>query len=209
MRKINSFKKVSDAISELDNGGRFYNILTKAEDGVISKPEVGKVAGLFSDKQKMVLFLDLSMIDLSTDQKSEILAKFDDQLLSVYNQHQSQRLLPSEAHEKGIISSNAILTGVPKLSDSKSDFKGFIMVPIVVGNITTFSLIPLIDQYDIYEIRDEDSSETFFIAHDKGQAKLPEKKLRIAGVFKELKADEEEKKASKKFLEAVYYSEES
>jgi hypothetical protein len=81
------------------------------------------------------------------------------------------------------------------------------MIPVITGNVTTFSLIPLIDIYDVYELRNAKSSQSFLIAHSKGTHKLPEKKIKVAGVLKELKANKNEKKASKMFLEAVYHME--
>jgi len=52
MKKVNPYRYVDEALSSLDNGGRFYNIFTKAMDGIISKSELGKVGGVFNDKQK-------------------------------------------------------------------------------------------------------------------------------------------------------------
>ncbi|MDY8135183.1 hypothetical protein [Aquimarina sp. 2201CG5-10] len=205
MKKIIPYKSSNEAISSLDNGGRFYNILTKAEDGIISGAELGKVGGIFNNKQKMMLFLELSISDLDQQSKDVIISKLDNDLEEVYEKYKPQYLLPSEAQSQGIISSNAIITGVPKLTESKSDFNGFLMVPVVTNNVTTFIMIPLIDKYDVYEVRDEASADTFFIAHTKGSKKLPEKKIKVAGVLKELKANKEEKKASKKFLETLYY----
>ena len=46
------YRTVRNALTSIDNGGRFYNLLTKANDGNISTSELGKVAGSFSDKQK-------------------------------------------------------------------------------------------------------------------------------------------------------------
>ena len=68
MKKIEPYKNINEATLSLDNGGRFYNVLTKSDDGIISSSELGKVAGLFIDKQKMVLFLDLatSNFDVNT-----------------------------------------------------------------------------------------------------------------------------------------------
>ena len=65
--------------------------------------------------------------------------------------------------------------------------------------------MPIIDKYDVYEIRDEVSDDTFLIAHARGSIVLPEKKIKVAGVLKELKANKNEKKASKRFLEVLYY----
>ena len=69
MKKIEPYRNINDAISNLDNGGRFYNILTKADDGIISKSELGKVGGIFNDKQQMILFLELSISKLDNGKK--------------------------------------------------------------------------------------------------------------------------------------------
>ena len=207
MKKIEPYRNINDAISNLDNGGRFYNILTKADDGIISKSELGKVGGIFNDKQQMILFLELSISKLDNGKKNVIISKLDENLQKIYLKHKAIKRLPSEADSKGIIAANTIITGIPKLTKSKTDFIGFIMIPVMIGNVTTFSLIPLIDIYDVYELRDEKSSQSFLIAHSKGTNKLPEKKIKVAGVLKELKANKNEKKASKMFLEAVYHME--
>ena len=207
MKKIEPYKNINDAISNLDNGGRFYNILTKADDGIISKSELGKVGGIFNDKQQMILFFELSISNLDDKKRNTLISKLEESLQEVYLKYKPIELLPSEAHTKGVIASNAIITGIPRLTQSKSDFIGFIMIPVIAGNVTTFSMIPLIDLYDVYELIDEESDKNFLIAHSKGTNKLPEKKIKVAGVLKELKSAKNEKKASKKFLEAVYHME--
>ena len=201
MKKIEPYKNINEATLSLDNGGRFYNVLTKSDDGIISSSELGKVAGLFIDKQKMVLFLDLAISNFDVNTKEKIVDSLDVSLRSTYEKYKSHELLPSEAYDKGILSSNSIITGFPKKIDSKSDFNGVIIIP--VGN--SMIAIPLIDKYDVYEIRDEVSDDTFLIAHARGSIVLPEKKIKVAGVLKELKANKNEKKASKRFLEALYY----
>ncbi len=37
METVESFVEINEAIESLDNGGRFYNLLTKAEGGIISQ----------------------------------------------------------------------------------------------------------------------------------------------------------------------------
>ena len=201
MKKVEPYKNINEATLSLDNGGRFYNVLTKSDDGIISTSELGKVAGLFIDKQKMVLFLDLAISNFDVNAKEKIVNSLDVSLRSTYEKYKSQEFLPSEAYDKGILSSNSIITGFPKKIDSKSDFNGVIIIP--VGN--SMIAIPLIDKYDVYEIRDEVSDDTFLIAHARGSIVLPEKKIKVAGVLKELKSNKNEKKTSKKFLEALYY----
>lgn len=207
MKKIEPYRNFNDALSNLDNGGRFYNILTKADDGVISKAELGKVGGIFYDKQQMILFFELSISKLDEEKRNAVISKLEESLQKLYIKYKPIELLPSEAYTKGIIASNTIITGIPTLIESKSELVGFIMIPITTGNVTTFTMIPLIDMYDVYEIRDEESDETFLIAHAKGTTKLPNRKIKVAGVLKELKSNKKEKTASKRFLEAIYHLE--
>lgn len=205
MKKIESYIDVNDAISDLDNGGRFYNLFTHADDGIISQAELGKVGGLFNDKQKMMLFFELSVSNLGSAAKTEVLSKFDNSLQLNYQKYKAQELSASEANEVGVISSNAIITGIPKKIASKSEFNGYILIPILAGKVTTFIPVPITDSYDVYEIRDEKSSETFFIAHARGSEKLPEQQIKVAGVIKELKSKKNEDNGSKKFLEINYF----
>jgi len=202
MESVKPYTAVSEAIVSLDNGGRFYNLRTKAEDGIISQAELGKVGGIFSDRQKMILFLELSISQLSEREKDMIISKLDERLIKDYLKYKPQYLLPSEVNEKGDLSSNVVLTGVPELIDQKWDFNGFFMVPIMTGQVTTFTMIPLIDHYEVYKLRDERTSDTFIIAHSKGAEKLPNEKIVVAGVLKEL--EKNEKGIKEKFLEVVY-----
>ena len=205
MKRIDPFKNVSQALKSLDNGGRFYNILTKADDGVINKAELGKVGGIFNDKQQMILFLEMAMLKLSKSDKDLIISKLEEELQKAYRNYKPQALLPSEAKSKGVIASNAVITGIPKLVDSKSDFNGFIMIPLMAGNVTAFSMVPIIDEYDVYELRDELTDDTFMIAHLKNEETLPDKKVIIGGILKEIKESEIETEASGKFLEAIFH----
>jgi len=77
MKRISPYKEINEALSSLDNGGRFYNILTKSNDGIISQSELGKIGGLFNDKQKIILFLEMSMTSLKDEEKQVIISKLD------------------------------------------------------------------------------------------------------------------------------------
>ncbi len=209
MKKIEPYQSKTEAIESLDNGGRFYNIKTKAKDGLISQSELGKVGGIFNDKQQMILFLEMSILKLSQAERNSIISTFDSDLEKSFQRFKSQYLLPSEANARGILSSNAIITGIPSLVDSQTEFSGFIMFPIISGSVTTFMMIPLMDEYDVYELRDEESAETFFIAHLKDSQRLPAERMVLGGVLKELKSSEDESEASAKFLEITYHTDAS
>lgn len=206
MKQITPFTSRQEALTVLDNGGRFYNLITKANDGNINSAELGKVAGIMSDKQRMVLYLELSLSKLSDDSRKEILKTLSPDLKSAIKKYAAQYLLPSEANEKGILAKNSIIEGVPKYVESKSDFSGFIMVPIMTGKVTTFMMIPIINHYNIYELRDNISSETFLIAHSKESDKLPEKRMTFGGILKELKKKKDEEAPASNYLEIHYFT---
>lgn len=206
MKKIVPYKTAKNALVSLDNGGRFYNLITKANDGNITSAELSKVAGLVSGKQKMVLFLEMSLSDLSSDSRKVILSTLTSDIKNAIYKYPTQHLTPSEAVQTGVLSHNTIITGIPTYVDSKSDFNGFIMIPIMAGKVTTFMMVPIIDEYDIYEVRDQKSSETFLIAHTKSSKKLSPKMMTFGGILKELKENENEDSSFNIYLEAHYYA---
>lgn len=207
MQKTETYKTATEALKALDNGGRFYNMFTSENDEVISLPEVGKVAGVFIDRQKSILFLDLSISELSQVETDMILEKMDSSLQSAWQKYKSGRFTPSEAVTGAAISSNAIIKGIPRLTDSKSTLSGFVVVSVLVNKVPLVMPVPITDLYDIYEVRDEAGSDAFLIAHTASKEKLPEELINVAGVIKEMSTEEGETDPSKKFLEVVYYSE--
>ena len=83
MKRITPYSNLQEAMHALDNGGRFYNILTKADDGVIDKAELGKVGGLFNDKQQMILFFVMSTLTLKEEEKEEIISNLPSEYLFI------------------------------------------------------------------------------------------------------------------------------
>lgn len=206
MKKITPYKTTSSALASLDNGGRFYNFVSKADDGEISSAELAKAAGVFSNKQQMMLYLEMAISELDASAQQNVLANLSADLKGVHKKYVPQRLVPSQAKSEGRMNACAIITGIPKLVDSKTDFNGFIMVPIVTDKVTTFVMIPIFDQYDVYELRDEDSARDFLIAHNRGSSKLPPRMVRCGGVLKELKKGKGKKADVTIFLETIYYT---
>ncbi|WP_340200658.1 hypothetical protein [Ascidiimonas sp. W6] len=207
MIRIEPYKNMNAAIQALDNGGRFYKIQTKANDGIIDESELENVGGTFKDKQEMILFLQMSLMKLEESDKTAILSKFDNELKSTYENHKPRELKPHQVSLRGKLSSNAIIKGFPKLIDPKSDFEGSIMFPVSGGNTTTLVMIPLTEEYDVYEVKDEQSLKPFLVAHLKNIEKLPNKRMIIGGIIKEMKITDDEDEGEKRFLEAVYYFE--
>jgi len=203
MKKIVPYKTAKKALTSLDNGGRFYNLITKANDGKINSAELSRVAGLVSGKQKMILFLEMSLSELSSDSRKVILSTLTSVIKNAIYKYPTQHLTPSEAVQTGVLSHNAIITGIPTYVDSKSDFNGFIMIPIMVGKVTTFMMVPIIDEYEINEVKDQKSSETFLIAYTKSSKKFSPKMMTFGGILKELKENENEDSSFNIYLKAV------
>jgi len=205
MKKITPAKNINDALEILDNGGRFYNFKAKANDGRIDQSELGKVAGIFSDHQEMILFLEMLMINLPAADKNKIISMLDKTLQEKYNRLQAKNLNLLDVNENAMFSNSIITKGIPHLVESKSEFTGFIMIPVVAGNVTSFTMIPLIEEYDVYELKDAATNDTLLIAHTKHFENLPNEEITVAGVLKELKPSKDGKTGSGKFLEVVYY----
>lgn len=205
MKQIIPYQDITEALATLDNGGRFYNLFAKADNGKITAAELTKVAGMFNERQKLVLFLELSMSKLPKHHQVDIISKLEDKLRRDFLKYKAQELMASEAQERGILAANAIITGMPTVRESKSEFNGVVLMPISTGKSMSFIPVPIIDQYDIYEIRDDHSAETFLIAHYHGKEKLPTEKIKVAGVLKNLEIKVDGVKGHQKFLEINYY----
>jgi len=208
MKFITPYKSLDEATTSLDNGGRFYNFLSTAEDGVISPAEVGKVAGLYNDRQKMVLYLAMCISGLKTSAQRQVEISLSKDLKTSYEKYFPQYYKPSEAKNLGVLGTNAIITGVPIHIDSREDFNGFVMMPVLMGSVMIMMLIPIIDNYDVYHLKDETTSQTFLIAHARSKEKLPQKPLTAGGILKEIKLKKDEKGPSEKYLEILYVADE-
>ncbi len=205
MKKIIPFKNVDEAIEALDNGGRFYNLFAKEDDGKISASEVGKLAGVFVDNQQLVLYFDIAAAHLSAVEKDLVVSKMTANMQKTYVKYTTDRSDISDSFHTIAVSRNVIVEGAPTLVDSKSELVGFIMVPIMVGKVMIFSLVPITEQYDVYELRGGVSTgNSFPVAHAAAKEKLQPKNMLIGGVMKELRSSKEEKIPTRKFLEILY-----
>jgi len=207
MTKIEPFKSVDEALEALDNGGRFYNIFTKADDGKITAAELGKFGGIFGDKQKMILLLDLLISELSEEEKKDILNRLDEDLANDYHENRPQILLPSDAEEFSMASTAAIISGTPHNINAESAFVAYLMTPIMVGEVATFVPIVMTASHNIYELSDHQSDKKLVIAHEKKFDRLPEKRIKVAGIFRSYLIEKEETDPSGKFFEVYYFQE--
>jgi hypothetical protein len=67
-------------------------------------------------------------------------------------------------------------------------------------------MVPIMDQYDIYEVKDQQSDELFIIAHARSKRKLDNVPTRVGGYLKELQVDKKNVSEKRLFLETYYYT---
>jgi hypothetical protein len=208
MKHIIPYTTYHEAIKAFDNGGKFFNLFSHAHDGIVSSAELGKVAGFAHDRQSMILYLVMSISRLDNRSRERILARLDAQLFEIYEKHRPAHMTLDQMLERGKAGMSTTLVGTVKKISSSSAFSGSIMVPVVIDAVTTFTMVPIEDSYEVYELRSEQSKKVVLVAHHKEKEALPERNLRVGGMITSLSEGEAAHQPNTVFLEAQFYIEE-
>lgn len=208
MREIKPYKTKRGLQKTLDNGGRFYNIFTDAGDDVVSRAELAKAAGVFSSEVKAFLFLEMAQQGLVPADRLSIEELLEADLRKRYRRQKPITLNPSEVESKGTAGKAVIVSGYPRFVEDRTDFKGFVMVPFQAGNSTSFMMVPIFDQYDVYEVFDDRhmTKPNSMIATVRGQKLNCDGPIRFGGILKKLEFKDKTKKSHKFYLETAYYT---
>lgn len=208
MRELKPYRTRYGLQKSLDNGGRFYNLFSKAQDSTITRGELAKAAGVFTSSVKAFLFLEMAQQDLPADDRQSIVTLLDPDLRKDYRQLRPLVLSPSSVEEKGTAGRSVIVTGFPRFVENKTEFSGFIMIPISTGKVTTFTMIPIFDQFDVYEVFDDRRMRkpNTMIATVRGQGIDYDGMIRFGGVLKKLQFKDKTKKSHDFYLETVFYT---
>ncbi|MDO8968698.1 hypothetical protein [Algoriphagus sp.] len=208
MKQIIPYTSYHEAIESFDNGAKFFNLFSHAHDGVVSPAELGKVAGVTHDKQAMILYLMMSISRLDNKSRERILARLDSELFKCYEKYRPVHMSLDQLLELGKPGISCTLVGTPKKVSSSISLGATIMVPVVVGAVTSFTMVPIENSYEVYELCSEESDAVVMVAHDNEKESLPERNLRIGGMLTSLNHFGEGDQAQKVFLEAQFYMEE-
>ncbi len=208
MKHLTPFRTATEALQAFDNGGYFFNLFSHSKDGVVSPAELSKAAGTPLNRQAALLFLDLSISNLSQTDRDRVLSRLDQDLFDQYQRQQAKPLQSAQDLESGKIEANALVKGIAEKIGSESKFNGFIMVPIMVSSVTTFTLVPINSSYELYELVLE-NGENITVAHTKDAGSLPEKALLLGGQIKSCSAstNESSDQPDLRYLEIQYYTE--
>ena len=82
------------------------------------------------------------------------------------------------------------------------------MIPIMAGKVTTFTMIPIFDKFDVYEVFDDRRMRkpNSMVATVRGQRLAHEGPIRFSGVLRKLEFKDKTKKPHKFYLETVFYT---
>lgn len=191
MRQVVPYRSLTEAKRVLDNGGRFYNLLTKAEDESIDVGELARAARVFSAGANAFLYLELALARLSLDDQLQVRALLSDELAARAHRYRPQRLAPSQVAARGEAGRTAILEGYPRFAEEGS-ITTVVMVPMQVGQTTVMQPMPMTDHFDVYTLHDdvESSKGGALIANVRGNDRLAlGTKLRIGGVLEQQQDD--------------------
>lgn len=208
MKHIIPYTSFQEAIEAFDNGGKFFNLFSHAHDGVVSPAELGQVAGVANNKQAMILYLVMSISRLDNRSRERVLARLDSQLFDMYEKYRPVHMSVEQVSERGTAGISTTIVGTLKKISTSTESGGSIMVPLSVGSEMSFTMVPLENSYEVYELSSGYSDRIVLVAHHKEKEALPERKLRLGGMLTLLSQADAAAQGDKVFLEAQFYMEE-
>lgn len=207
MKQIVPYKTVQGALSALDNGGRFYNVFTKAKDEVITDSELCKAAGVFSQKAHAFLFFELALSGLSEAGKHQVIRRLSPELRSTYLREKPKYTEIDVFEQVAQETEAVIVRGYPVFLEDKTQFSGFIFIPMFTGKTMTFMMIPIFDKFDVYEVyanSDLTGSKTI-IATVRGSKRLASTIVTFGGIVKKLQFKDKSERAHSLYVETLFY----
>jgi hypothetical protein len=203
MRAIEPYRTFRGAARALDNGGRFYNLLTQAGDQVVEAAELARAAGVHSAGAQAFVHFEMALMALPPAEKAEIIGRLAPQLKLRYQKHRPAFLAPSAVEERGRAGATAMVEGYPVFVEDKTQVKGFVIMVVPV-----MAVIPIVDLFDVYEVYDtrEMNTPRTVIATVRGSKRLEGVWARFGGVLKEMQFEDKTGKDHGLYLEAMYYT---
>lgn len=82
------------------------------------------------------------------------------------------------------------------------------MIPIMAGKVTTFTMIPIFDRFDVYEVFDDRRMRkpNSMVATVRGHRLSHDGPIRFGGVLRKLVFKDKTQKSHKFYLETVFYT---
>ena len=207
MQEIIAFQTLTALKKALDNGGRFYNFFDSADDEKVTRAELAKAAGVFTAGITAFLYLEMTKQDLNEQDQAAALSLLEPKLLANFGKKKPPQVSPSVVDKDHKAGESIIVTGFAREIERKKMFKGFIMVPILIGKVMIPMMIPIHDLYSVIEIFDTEKMKS-----PAAIVCVPLKKkvdlsgpVQFGGVLKELKNQTKEPPSHPVFLEVIFW----
>ncbi len=155
-----------------------------------------------------VLFFEMAQQALAPQGRSRAVAALGPKARKDRQKFLPLTLRPSLVESKGKAGACVIVEGYLRFLKNKTQFTGMMMMPIVSGGVTTFIMIPLYDQFDVYEVFDDRRMRRPYcvLAATRG-VKFPSgDPVRLGGILRKMEAEKTTKRQHRFYLEACYYT---
>lgn len=171
MKQIKPFNNLADAQKSLDNGGKLFNLFSRAEDGAITEAEINKAAGNSSGSQDMALFLLLATSRLIDEDKDALLGMLSKTARSNSELYAPQFLTPAvdSELEEGV---NLMVHGTLKLISQSDELSAYTKKLLIAGKVPTYNFESVFDSHVVYEFTDSNTGNSMLAIHTKKHAPL-------------------------------------
>jgi hypothetical protein len=188
----------------IDNGGRFYNFFSKAEDQFVNPGELAKAAGVFTAGMKAFLFLEMAQQELSAADRQSVADLLDSDLRKRYLRYRPKTMLPSDVEKNGKGGESLIVTGYARFVEDRRRITGLIVVP--AGKVMV--MIPITDKFNIYEVfNDRSMREPHSLVASVRRYRIDhDGPIRFGGVLRKLTFKDKTNKSHKFYLETTFYT---
>lgn len=207
MQEIKPFQTLTALKKAWDNGGRFYNFFAAANDEKVTRAELAKAAGVFTASITAFLYLEMTKQDLSEKDQATALSLLEPKLRASFEKKKPLRVSPTMVDKNHKPGEAVIVAGYARELERKKMFKGFIMVPILIGKVMIPMMIPIHDLYSVIEIFDNEKMKSpAAIVCTPAKKKIDlSGPIQFGGVLKELRNQTKEPPTHPLFLEAIFW----
>ncbi|MEM8671000.1 MAG: hypothetical protein AAGG48_25955 [Planctomycetota bacterium] len=207
MNEIEPFSTKAELVSAIDNGGRFFNIFSQANDSIVTRGELAKAAGTWASDLNAFLFLELATVGLSEMDKHAVIDMLEPGLRSSYREKNPRRLVPVNVDTQCEPGEAIMTEGKIKHCGDKTKFSGFIYTPLMVGQVTTFIMTPIFDAFDVYHLTGPDQPDSAAVIAVPLNSDLQDgQQIRFGGYIRDLEFEQESDRTHKYYLEAMYFT---
>lgn len=208
MRELKPYQTLQGLKKAIDNGGRFYNLFTAADDAVVSRGELAKAAGSFTAGTTAFLFLEMAQQNLSVEAQQEVTNLLEAKLRKQFLRDRPTTLAPSSVDKEGVAGKSLIVCGYPRFVENRSQFKGMVMIPVLVGKAMVPMMFPITDQFDVYEVFDDKKMKkpNSMVATVRGKRLEHDGPIRFGGVLRKIEFEDKTQGTHQYFLETLFYS---